>query len=31
MRNEHLSSVEKVVTTLLTAEDLVATCKSSFR
>jgi len=29
MKNEHLSSVEKKVTELLTAEDLVAACITS--
>ncbi len=31
MRNEHLSSIEKKVTELLAAEDLAATCVTSFK
>ena len=31
MKNEHLSSVQKKATELLTADDLVVTCKSSLK
>ena len=31
MKNEHLSSVEKKINELLTADDLVVTCESSFK
>jgi len=31
MKNEHLSSVEKKVTELLAAKDLIAACMTSFK
>jgi len=31
MKNEHLSFVQKKVTELLTADDLIVTCKSSLK
>jgi len=31
MKNDHLSSVEKKVTELLAAKDLVVTCNTSFK